>query len=203
VQEESLIEEADAIAEFAEAIGRGGQRLQRTLTSVLDLSHIESDTLEVRPQSFDADALVAETIDFFRPQATERGLRIYPVLPERPVPVETDQSALTRILDNLISNAVKFTPEGHVTVGLVAAEDEIIVWVLDTGIGMSQAFMERLFEPFVQESAGIDRDFEGVGIGMTITRRLTELLGGTIAVSSKQDEGSLFTVTVPRRYAGG
>ncbi|NBC17098.1 MAG: PAS domain S-box protein [Bacteroidetes bacterium] len=198
---ELLREEADGSldAEFVDMIYRGGHRLQRTLNSVLDLAQLESATLDLSWEPCDVRALVLDTVDLFQQEAARNALDLHADVPDAPVLVQTDQGALTRILNNLVSNALKFTPEGHVRLGLAATESEVTLSVQDTGIGISDDFQDRLFEPFTQESTGLSRDYEGVGIGMTIVQRLVELLGGTLEVSSEKGAGTLFTVAIPRR----
>ena len=182
------------VEEFADSIYHGGQRLQRTLNSVLDLSQLESATLELNWEMCDVSALVEKTALLFRPQAEREGLALHAEVPAQPLHVYTDEGALGRILDNLISNAIKFTSEGHVTLALETTDTYFLLSVSDTGVGIGEAFLERLFEPFTQESAGLARDYEGVGIGLTITKRLVDLMGGRLEVSSTKGEGSTFTV---------
>jgi signal transduction histidine kinase len=109
-----------------------------------------------------------------------------------------DPSCLHRILCNLVGNAIKFTREGEVGVELSAEGDAAVVRVHDTGIGIDTRFLPHLFEDFKQESTGWGRHHEGTGLGLAITKRLVELMGGTIAVESAKDAGSTFTVRLPR-----
>jgi signal transduction histidine kinase len=112
--------------------------------------------------------------------------------------VRADRNALSRVLDNLLSNAVKFTEEGHVRVRACTHEERVTLQVEDTGIGISEEFQENLFDEFKQESTGRDRDYEGTGLGLTITERLTELMEGDISVESEKGEGSVFVVQLDR-----
>src|SRR5690606_17800541 len=112
-----------------------------------------------------------------------------------------DRKALHRILSNLVSNAVKFTEAGGVTVEVGAGGGAVRVRVVDTGVGISPAFLPHLFDEFKQESEGYARRHEGNGLGLAITKRLTDLLGGTISVESVVGRGSAFTLTLPRSVA--
>jgi CheY-like chemotaxis protein len=105
---------------------------------------------------------------------------------------------LDRVLSNLINNAIKFTREGGVTVSVASEDRDLIIKVADTGIGISEPFMPHLFEAFRQESTGMTRTFEGTGLGLTITKRLINFLGGEINVESVLGEGSIFTI----RFSG-
>ena len=109
-----------------------------------------------------------------------------------------DRAAFGRILHNLLSNAIKFTDSGRVRVLVRARPETFTVEVVDTGVGMDDAFLPRLFGEFVQASEGHARSHEGAGLGLAITKRLVGLMGGEIAVSSQKDEGTTFAVTLPR-----
>lgn len=100
---------------------------------------------------------------------------------------------------NLIDNGLKFTQEGGVALRLTREDDWVRIDVADTGIGIDESFLSELFEDFKQESHGISRNYEGVGLGLSISRRLAELMGGSIEVSSRQGEGSTFSFRLPAR----
>ena len=104
---------------------------------------------------------------------------------------------MARVLDYLLDNAVKFTDEGEVVLDVVRQAGQVLLRVRDTGIGIGEAFMPALFEAFTQESTGLTRSHDGVGIGLTVAQRLTELLGGSITVDSEKGQGSVFTVRFP------
>ena len=108
--------------------------------------------------------------------------------------VRADRGALHRIVVNLVSNAIKFTPSGSVTVSVSDEANRAVLRVADTGIGISETFRPHLFEAFRQESEGEARYYEGNGLGLSITRRLVDMLGGTIEVDSTKHVGSTFTV---------
>ena len=186
-------------AEFARAINRSGQRLLRTLSSLLDLSQLEAGAIALGATRFDARASIQAVQEDLQVRAAGKGLQLSVVLPEHPVEVRTDRNALHRILTNLLSNAVKFTSEGSVTVELETSSDDMLVHVHDTGVGIDEAFLPRLFVPFAQESDGLQRNFEGSGLGLSITHQLVGLLGGTMDVASEKGVGTTFTVRLPRR----
>jgi PAS domain S-box-containing protein len=189
-------------AELMALIRQSGRRLERTLTSVLDLAQLESQSVEVRAEAVDLAAEVREAVALFRREAKAKGIALEADLPGGSVPAALDQGAVQRILANLISNAVKFTEEGQVRVRLRAderaGEQRAVIAVEDTGIGIEPEQAEGIFEAFRQESEGYSRDYEGVGLGLHITRRLVKLLGGAIELESTEGEGSVFTVTLPR-----
>ena len=185
-------------AEFASHIHAGASRLLDTLNSVLDLAQLEGRGLSLQQDRTDAGAELAETAGLLRPLAEQKGLALTVRVPEEGVPVVLDRHALQRVLTNLVGNAIKFTPAGRVAVGLAAGAERVRFEVEDTGVGISEAFLPHLFEPFRQASEGLARSHEGSGLGLSITKQLVELMGGTIAVESEVGAGTRFTVEVPR-----
>ena len=183
--------------ELLTMIRKSGERLEETLTSVLDLAELESKTVSVDPEPIDLAREVREALHLVRPKANAKGLRLHADVPGEPVAATLDQGAVHRILSNLIANAVKFTEAGRVRVGLCAAPDHIAVEVEDTGIGIDPDQAERIFQAFTQASEGYTRTYEGVGLGLHITKRLVDLLGGHITMQSTQGKGTTFTVWLP------
>lgn len=189
--------DADA-TEFAESITHAGQRLLETLTSLLDLSQLEAGALHLYSRPLDLSASVAEIIRGFQARARRKGVALTVDLPETPVMLHTDAGAVERILNNLVGNALKFTPQGGTVLVLVRTRaEEAMVVVEDTGVGIDPAFLPDLFTPFKQESAGIGRAFEGNGLGLAITKQLVDLLGGTITADSVKNQGTTFTLILP------
>lgn len=189
----------DALQEFVTLIRDSGRRLLITLNSVLDLAQLESDSLIIRPVEMEVDAVVRETVEALSPQAQKKGLVLDVEGPEEPVLAVMDRGVVTRTVTNLVQNAIKFTHEGHITVTLGTDEDELVIEVADTGVGMAEEELPHLFDAFRQESTGMEREFEGSGLGLTITQRLTDLVEGSIAVESEKGKGTTFTVRLPRR----
>ena len=184
--------------ELLEMIRGSGKRLEETLTSVLDLAKIEGESMHVQPEPVDLAAEGRTAAGLFRPRAEAKGIDLSVDVPRGEAKMMADPRLLRRVFSNLISNAVKFTEEGQVTVRLRVSAETAVIEVEDTGIGIADEQVERIFEEFAQESEGITRDYEGVGLGLSITRRLVDLLGGQIEVESEKGVGSLFRVTLPR-----
>ncbi|RMH68481.1 MAG: PAS domain S-box protein [Bacteroidetes bacterium] len=187
--------------EFAGMIATAARRLMGTLNSVLDMARLESRAPALRTDLFDLVALVREALALFQPQAAAKGLALSLEAPPEPVDVSLDPDAVHRVLANLLSNALKFTRQGEVRVRIRAEDDRVHLEVRDTGIGISEAFLPSLFEEFRQEPEA--RGEVGSGLGLSITRRLVQLMGGTIDVESRKGEGSTFTVRFPRRLDAG
>lgn len=176
--------------------------LMQVLNDVLDFSKIEAGKLELDIAEVDLRKLCDLALGLLAARAHDKGVAIRLAIQESvPAVVRGDAIRLQQILFNLLSNAIKFTAAGTVTLRLssAAAPDgqETITWEIeDTGIGLSPAQLSRLFEPFVQAENSTSRRFEGTGLGLTICRRLTELMGGTIALQSRVGEGTTATFTL-------
>ncbi len=191
-------EVGEAHREYVDMIQASGRRLQETLTSVLELSQLQSGQVVLHPEVVNVAALAEETIRLLTPQARARGLDLHLDAPEPGLRARCNAAALGRVLTNLIGNAIKFTNTGTVTARLRTEGADLELQVIDTGVGMAPGFLPHLFEDFRQESRGLGRTHEGNGLGLSISRRLVELMGGTIAVASEKGHGTTFTVRLPR-----
>ncbi|HZF14268.1 MAG TPA: ATP-binding protein [Thermoanaerobaculia bacterium] len=194
----------------AETIRSSGEVLLAILNDILDWAKIEAGRLDVERLPVDARAAVADTFALYRSRARDQGVKLVLDWPETvPRRVQADPMRLRQVLLNLVSNAVKFTPGGTVTVAarLDAGDADtgeggrLAIAVQDTGIGMDEVQRTRLFQPFTQGDASTTRRFGGTGLGLAITARLLEAMEGTITVASAPGSGSLFTVRLP--LAGG
>ena len=187
-------------ADMAEQIFRSGQRLRETLDSVLELSRLESGAYTLDDDSAYLDVVVREVAQELNLRAHEKGIRLEVGSPGASVEARLDETAVRRIVRNLVENAIKFTPEGGKVQVRVQPEDEetVVLAVEDTGVGIAEEAREDIFDAFKQESEGLDREYEGSGLGLSIVDRLTTMLGGTIEVESEKDVGTRFAVRLPR-----
>jgi PAS domain S-box-containing protein len=184
-----------------DAIRRNGEHLLAVMNDILDLSKIEAGKMTLEQVACSPIVLVSEVADLMRPRATAKGLSFSlewrGPLPER---ITTDPTRLRQILLNLVSNAVKFTERGSVRVAVSFEDGDdrplLRIDVTDTGIGMTADQRAGLFQPFVQADLSTTRRFGGSGLGLLITRRLADLLGGEVRVESTLARGSTFSVTV-------
>ena len=191
------MEAGEDLGEFAGYILQNGNRLQETVNSILDFSQLESDKTTLRAERVDLARTASELTSRFQAAAAAKGLALRHKAPSSPVETELDPTALQRIMDNLASNAVKFTQEGEITVEVSRTSKSVCIAVRDTGVGIGEAFLPHLFEAFKQESDGLSRSHEGSGLGLAISRRLAESMGGTIKVETCKGEGSTFTACFP------
>lgn len=185
--------------EFAEYIHFNGNRLMDALNSVLDLARLEAGGLDLELDEVDLCRKAQETAGLYRQIAADRGLMLSVQICTKAIHALVDEACFDRILNNLVGNAIKFTESGGVTVRVEADDLHAHVCVEDTGIGIGDDFLPHLFTAFRQESCGFGRSHEGTGLGLTITKQLVELMGGTISVESRRGGGSNFRVSVPIR----
>lgn len=193
-------EVSDQGQEFVDMIESAGRRLMNTLNSLLDLAGLRDGGLDVHPRVLDLAKEVQSVGAAFAAEAESRGLFLRTKVPDEDVWVRLDQGHLFRILQHLVSNAIKFTESGGVVLEVTQDDDTATVRVMDTGVGIDEEYLRTLFDEFQQESLGLARAFEGVGVGLAVTHGLVERMGGTIFVESQKAEGSTFTVSFPRAF---
>jgi len=189
--------------EFAETIKSSGDTLLTIINDILDFSKIDSGKMELERSAYSPISCIEETLDLLAPKAVEKGLELISMIaPDFPLAVLGDSTRIRQVLMNLVGNAVKFTEQGEVIVGASVERKEgkgidILISVRDTGIGMSDEVKSRLFQSFSQGDSSTTRRFGGTGLGLVISRRLLELMGGRLAVESTEGEGSMFSLTIP------
>jgi len=193
----------DEQSQYLEMVRQAGASLLTILNDVLDISKIEAGQLELDPMRTELRAVVEEVVGLIAFTAQSRGLevvcRLAPGLPAYGV---LDGGRLRQVLANLLNNAAKFTRRGHIYLDVEPAGGEgssswLRFRVTDTGIGIPDEQMQRIFEKFTQAEAGTTRRFGGTGLGLAISRQLVNLMGGDLVAESVPDHGSTFTFTIP------
>ncbi len=191
----------DTQRSYLETVHSSGQALLQIINGILDLSKIEAGKLEIESIDFDLQSLLGEITPILTPQAREKGLTLSCVInPDVPTVLRGDPMRIRQILVNLMVNAVKFTENGSVTVRVslksrIRPEVVLHFAVTDTGIGIPQEHMDRLFKPFSQVDASTTRRYGGTGLGLSICKELTRRMGGEIGVMSSPGRGSTFWFT--------
>ena len=187
--------------EMAYTLLKSGTRLKETLNLLLDLSHIEADKLNVNLSLQNLTKLVREKFKQFHSAAIEKGLKFHIVLDEEDIEIKADERMLSQVIEHLLSNAIKFTNNGEVTVAITKVIENhnqfAIIKIKDTGIGIAEERVKLIFEPFRQASEGLTRSFEGIGLGLTVVKKFIELMDGEIYVESIVGKGSVFLVKLP------
>lgn len=188
--------------QYAETIQAAGNDLLALINDILDLSKIESGHMELSLDSVRLTRLVDDLSRTFDPMAQQKGLKFRTqILPGCPETLSTDRMRLEQVLKNIVSNALKFTEQGEVTLSVSRATDGRISFaVVDTGIGIPEHQQQVVFEAFRQADGTTNRRYGGTGLGLSISRELTRLLGGDIHLASEPGRGSTFTVTIPEIY---
>jgi len=197
--------EDDQTERHVHYIRTNGRRLLETLDSVLDLARLDAEQIHLDPTPVSLPAFAEETLALFEQRAEDKGVELVLDVEADLPQVRVDESALQRILTNLVGNALKFTEAGSVTLSIGAESAHTLgekggmlrFEVRDTGIGMEPGFLDRLFQEFTQEQTGMRRTHEGAGLGLAITHRLVGLMEGDIEVDSTPDVGTTFTIRVP------
>lgn len=194
---DGAMKEEDTCRHFLQIISDESDRLYRLISDILDLSRIEQRKIMIRPVLVNVHQLVRETFDLVQEQVKRKRLEmILPDLPE--VVIETDKDCLQQILLNLVSNAIAYTPEGgKISVRVREENGQMMMKVEDTGIGIPEKDIPRIFERFYRVDKARARDSGGTGLGLAIVKHLVEALNGRISVKSVEGVGSTFTVQLP------
>jgi PAS domain S-box-containing protein len=186
------------IHENLELIRYSAQSLNTIINDILDFSAIEARRLTIAPVEFSLRDEITRTSRMFENQARIKGLSFATDIKDVPESIIADQSRLRQILINLLSNAFKFTLKGGVVLTVRQTEPDFLVFsVADSGIGIPKDQIERLFQSFTQLDDAMNKRFGGAGLGLAISKRIAELMGGTIEAESEEGVGSVFTLSIP------
>jgi len=188
---------------YLDTIHNAGEHLMVIINDILDISKIEAGKLALEAISFSMKEVIKNTVDVMQHRASEKGILVSCTSDEHiATALKGDPFRLKQILFNLVGNAVKFSEKGIVRIDchLRSKSDNlqlVEITVADTGIGMDKDYLDNLFQSFTQEDKSVSRKYGGTGLGMTITKQLTELMGGTIDVKSEKNVGTTITLTIP------
>lgn len=187
--------------QMADIVHNSGNRLLDTLNSIIDLSIIESNKMELESGVIHLEELISERVSLFMVKASAKNIELSFDVKGKYSLIISDRKVLTNLLNNLIDNGIKYTEVGSVKVIVSLFDNDEKTWlkleVEDTGIGIEESMVKDIFEKFRQGSEGHDRQFEGSGLGLTICEKYVEILGGQIMLESKLNKGSTFTIIIP------
>lgn len=178
-------------------VKNSADHLLALINDVLDISKIEAGQLNVAAETVDLREAVLAAVQTMRPLAEKKGLELVVEITDAVGTITSDRRRVEQILLNILSNAIKYTEKGQVRLDCAVRDGFVVVNVADTGIGIAQDDLPKLFRPFHQVESGISRKYEGTGLGLSISKRLVELLGGTISAESEPGQGSRFSFTLP------
>ncbi len=186
---------------IAQIVLESGERLLETLNMILDLTMLESSQIKVHIDEVDLKGLIDEKVRLYESLAVKKNLHLQSDCSEEGRYLITDVLLLSKVLDHLINNAIKYTHFGFVKAGyrLETGSDgnHVIIYIEDTGIGIKREAQNHIFHRFRQASEGTNREFEGTGLGLSITQEYLQLLNGSISVQSEEDKGSVFSIRLP------
>ena len=186
--------------EYLTDVYNSARHLLQLINDVLDLAKVEAGKIDLNPETFTVARAIAEVCSVVYGIAYKKGVDVHNLVPAELGDVMLDQQKFKQICYNLLANAIKFTnPDGEVEIGgAMAGAGRFTIWVKDSGIGIKNEDLKRLFREFEQLEGGASRRYEGSGLGLALTKKLVEYQGGSVKADSEYGRGSTFTVTLPR-----
>ena len=182
---------------------KNSEELLVLIDNVLCLTSLNSGDISIAEKEFDVEAMVKESVDCYQKWLEEKGIDLSIQSPAAEIRMVSDPGKVSRIFRNLLHNAVKFTPEGQITVKIHRSIHRGVVdlEIIDTGIGIPRDQIEDMFQPFQQMDGSLRREFSGMGLGLTVARRLTDFLGGTLNIRSQANIGTQVFLSVPYKVS--
>ncbi len=187
----------EELRSYSSIIQTSSERLMRTIHEILDLSQIEAGAFNFYPAETDLVAIINRSFQQFITTAEEKELQYIFTTKLRHAPVKIDENNIQNALSNLIDNAIKYTNSGQVQLDLVESKHNYLLTISDTGIGISKDYLNKIYDAFSQESSGYTKKYQGLGLGLTITKKYLDLNNVAINVVSTKGEGTVFTLTFP------
>jgi PAS domain S-box-containing protein len=178
-------------------IQSSGRHLLTLISDVLDLSKIEAGQMTINYEIFAIQEVIKDIEQLITPSVNSKNISFSVFVPEKSIKIRSDKFRVHQILLNLVNNAVKFTNAGSITIECVKTDEKVRISVIDTGIGIKEEDLKKLFNPFIQVENDLTKKYEGTGLGLSICKKLIQLLNGTIDVKSLLGKGSTFIITLP------
>ncbi len=184
---------------YLDNLYNGSERLYNTITQMLEFAQIEAGNFVLNTETVDVASILRNCIDINKKIATEKSIDIKSKFIDKKIVVDVDIQSLENAINNVLNNAIKFTRHGFVEVETDILEDKdlAVIRIKDSGVGISPQYLDHLFRPFSQEESNIGRNFEGNGLGLALSKRYIEKMGGSLLVDSIKGVGSTFTFTLP------
>ena len=184
---------------YIDNLYNGSERLFKGITQMLEFAQLDAGNYKLNTEAYDLTLVLNKAIDSFQSSANEKKLELRNQIPNKPVYVDVDYQCIQNAINNILSNAIKFTIQGFVEVELKVLEDKelVICKIKDSGVGISSKYLDHLFQPFSQEDLNIGRHYEGNGLGLALAKRYIEKMGGSLLVDSIKGVGSTFSFTLP------
>jgi len=190
---------AELQSKYIDIIQRSGERMLGTVNDLIDISKIETGQMTVSVSEVDVNEEANTLVSFFATEAKQKGLQLFieKLLPEAVSTIKTDKTKFASIFSNLIKNAIKYTRQGFIKIGVERRSDSLLCYVKDTGIGVPRNRQQAIFNRFEQADIKDTEAFQGSGLGLAISKAYSEMLGGSIGVDSQEGKGSTFWFKLP------
>ena len=195
--EEAEDDGLDTYSDDLSKINSSGEHLLTLINDILDLSKIEAGKMELHIEEFEFEKHLSQIEATAKPLVEKNGNKFVIEKPDNIKKLTNDQTKLRQILFNMLSNAAKFTKKGTVTLAITESGDDIKFAVIDTGIGMNEEQLGKVFEEFTQAESSTSKDYGGTGLGLPISKMMTEMMGGRMDVESEAGKGTTFSITIP------
>lgn len=180
--------------EFFDTIRQSGQRLMHTVHEILDLSQLEAEVEKSIPKLIQLNDIINKIVREFKPAAEKKGLGVFFKSNVKEAVIEADETQIEKSIVNLMDNAIKYTRKGKIDLALNQKSDQYIFKIHDTGIGISEEYLNQIYDSFSQESIGYTKKYQGLGLGLAITKRYMDMNDVSISVESKKGLGTTFTL---------
>ncbi len=190
--------ESENVKEFANYIVNTSSNLLDHINDIIDISKIEMGRMTLNPEKFNLPDLIKDVMQYFLPSATNKGIELICCKKKKnSVYVLADPTRVRQIFINMMSNAIKYTEKGKININYVLRQDDVRISIADTGIGIAPEKLRKIYESFINPNEKLSGDYDGSGLGLTVTRSLVQLMGGKIWVESNSGGGSIFYFTIP------
>jgi signal transduction histidine kinase len=185
--------------EYASSIQQSGERLLHLLNNIIDISRIEANDLEMKIMPHNVNTLISNAIELYAFKANEKGIRLINNF-NQDLLVSTDSDTLTRVICEVLDNAIKYTEKGFIRIELVEddSDGKLTLCIKDTGIGIDESYLPHIYEAFRQESLGYSRQYQGAGLGIPLAHRMMELMNGHIRIESQKSIGTTVYLDIPK-----
>ncbi|MBC8191301.1 MAG: CHASE domain-containing protein [Candidatus Marinimicrobia bacterium] len=183
-------------------ITNSSNRLMRTVESILNLSQLDAGSIKIEKRGHDLNYIVRAVIGEVKPQLNEKGLEITYIPTDQQAKVLVDDHSMHQSILNIIENAIKYTLEGNIDIKLIQKKDSYRLSIQDTGIGISEKYQKRIFDPYTQESEGFTKNYQGIGLGLALAKRYLELNDVELELESQKNVGSTFTLIFLKHEGG-
>ncbi|MBT3574616.1 MAG: HAMP domain-containing histidine kinase [Candidatus Marinimicrobia bacterium] len=183
-------------------IAKSSNRLMKTVDFILNNSQLQAGTIKIQPQELNLSTILKHLFNEFKPFADEKSLEFELLNADHSMLIFGDEYYIRQAISNIIENALKYTFEGSVKLSLGSRSGQLSLSITDTGIGISEAYQERIFDAYTQESEGFTKDYQGIGLGLALTKQYLDLNNVALEIESKKDVGSTFTLIFPINKGG-